>query len=152
MVRVEPIVTILSVEREIYDAFISRLQLKSLQFQSFFGPKWFWLGESSVLQTSKNILQKVKIISCFIQLSNLKHFPQKSNPSVLSRIITFFVCFVNGFQHHYRSLISQSSSQFHSTLIQTSIDITWQQKKLVKVFQVASLKRVPKVALNYTTL
>ena len=88
MVRVEPIVTILSVEREIYDAFISRLQLKSLQFQSFFfgifscwhfvithffttlssknGPKCFWLGKSSVWQTSKNILQKVKIISCFI--------------------------------------------------------------------------------------
>ena len=39
MVRVEPflsIVIILSVEREIYEAFISRLQLKSLQFQSFF--------------------------------------------------------------------------------------------------------------------
>ena len=85
MVRVEPIVTILSVEREIYDAFISRLQLKSLQFQSFFseffaieffsqliilsfknGPKCFWIGESSVWQASKNILQKIKTILCFI--------------------------------------------------------------------------------------
>ena len=84
MVRVEPSIVIIL--REIYGAFISRLQLKSLQFQSSFfseffaieffsqliilsfknRPKCFWIGESSVLQTSKNILQNVKTILCFI--------------------------------------------------------------------------------------